>query len=81
MSLLLNPWDQIWLYISFLCIYLIFCGRNGLPYIFPNLDFCKEKKKYIYNNKIKTYTIFPQVLAPPSNERFDYFSNFNEYKS
>ncbi len=25
------------------------------------------------------YTILPKVLAPPSNERFDYFSNLHEY--
>ncbi len=30
---------------------------------------------------IYIFTIFPKVLAPPSNERFDYFSNFHEYKS
>ncbi len=27
------------------------------------------------------YTILSKVLAPPSNEMFDYFSNFHEYKS
>ncbi len=27
------------------------------------------------------FTILPKVLVPPSNERFDYFSNFHEYKS
>ncbi len=35
-------------------------------------------KKKIY---ICIYTIFPKVLAPPSNERFNYLSNFHEYKS
>ncbi len=30
---------------------------------------------------MNVYTILSKVLAPPSNERFDYFSNFHEYKS
>ncbi len=36
--------------------------------------YCSDQINY-------TYTTLPKVLAPPSNERFDYFSNFHEYKS
>ncbi len=32
-------------------------------------------------NALRTYTILPKVLAPLLMNRFDYFSNFYEYKS
>ncbi len=33
------------------------------------------------DKKYATYTILPKVLAPLVMNRFDYFSNFYEYKS
>ncbi len=31
--------------------------------------------------KSKVHYIAKSIGSPPSNERFDYFSNFHEYKS
>ncbi len=47
-------------------------------YYFLTLYFLFFTAKDIY---IYIYIYIHTVLAPPSNERFDYFSNLHEYKS
>ncbi len=42
--------------------------------LFENTESEGAKNKYIYY-------IAKSIGSPPSNERFDYFSNFHEYKS
>ncbi len=40
-----------------------------------------KKTKHFKAAQMLTYTILPKVLAPLLMNRFDYFSNFYEYKS
>ncbi len=50
---------------------------------FPTKN-CKKKKillKTVIFFFFNVHYIAKSIGSPPSNERFDYFSNFHEYKS
>ncbi len=54
-----------------MCVYYIYC-----VYKYTHV----HEHVYIYIYNVNIYYI-AKSIGTPSNERFDYFSNFHEYKS
>ncbi len=56
-----------------------------LNYFFMYSFYTKKKmfllKLFYLKKKICIHYIAKSIWSPPFNERFDYFSNFHEYKS
>ncbi len=65
--------DNIWLIYNYMKIWNLRVQKN--------LNIEKITFNVVQMKFLAVHTIVPKVLAPPSNERFDYFSNVHEYKS